>query len=111
MRFVVILPFCLLIILANLRHTTAEICRCECCISPGCKPTFVADHDLLSCSESGTCKQSDCSDLHADKCPKPNANGQTRAICPVISASERLLPTLLIVIGMNLIIRLIKDKF
>ncbi len=108
MRFVLL--FCLLIIIANFQRTTTnDYCRCECCTSNGCNPTLVDTHPLESCSASFNCRPIDCFQWHTTKCPPISSPGQTRPFC--ISNSERLLPTLFLIIGMNLIIRVIKDKF
>jgi hypothetical protein len=109
MRFIFILPLCLLIIFANLPRTTANYCRCECCTSDGCNPTFVGTHTLGNafCSELLNCRQEDCFGWYPFQCPPKTAYGQTRGVC--ISYSERLLPTLILIIGMNLLIQLIKN--
>jgi hypothetical protein len=110
MRFVFILPLCLLIIFANLPCTTADYCRCECCTSNGCNPKSVGTHTLGNafCSELFNCKQDDCFGWHPFECPPDiSAPGQTRAVC--VSYSERLLPTFILIIGMNLLIQLIKN--
>lgn len=109
MRFV--LAFCLLIILANFQHTTAEYCRCECCTGNSCTPVHVGTYSLNTafCSESVNCKINDCNSNYSFKCPRLDSPGQTRPTC--VSNSERILPTLFLIIGMNLIIRVIKDKF
>jgi len=109
MRIFIILPFFLIIILANLQRTTGNDCRCECCTSENCNPSVVGIHILWYCSETTTCKHTDCIAWHYDQCPLPGTFGQIRAIC--VSKAERICPTLFMIIGINLIILLIKDKF
>ncbi len=111
MRFALTLPFCLLIILAHFTYTTADYCKCECCTSNGCSPSLVDYHVLESrfCSEFINCKRDDCSGWHSTRCPPTGSPGQTRALC--VSNSGRLLPTVILIIGMNFLIRLIKNQF
>jgi hypothetical protein len=108
MRIFLILPFFLILILSNLQRTAGTDCRCECCTSDNCRPTIVGIHSLWYCSEASTCKQANCIDWHYTQCPPQGLPGQTRAIC--ISNAERILPISFVIIGINLIILLIKDK-
>ncbi|CAF1316451.1 unnamed protein product [Rotaria sordida] len=109
MRVFIILPVFLLIILFKLQQTNGIDCLCECCISFDCNPTRVGSRPLWFCSEASSCTQTYCIDLYPDRCPPRNTIGRTRAIC--ISNAERILPTLFIIIGINLILLLMKNKF
>jgi hypothetical protein len=108
MRVFTILLFYLLIQLSNLQGAT-ESCLCECCTTPNCAPTLVGTHPLWFCTETKTCTHSSCVQWHPDVCPRRDGFGQTRSICE--SYAERILPTSLILIGINLMILLLKDKF
>jgi hypothetical protein len=98
MRVFIILPFYLIIILANLQRTTSEDCKCECCTSENCRPTTVGIHSLWFCSETTTCKQTSCITWHSDQCPPQGTFGQTRAICVSTSNTERVLPSLFMIL-------------
>ncbi|CAF2386974.1 unnamed protein product [Rotaria sp. Silwood2] len=108
MRVLITLPFFLLIISFKLQQTNGNDCVCECCTSLNCNPTRIGARPLWYCSEATTCTQSHCIDWYINRCPPRNTVGQTRAIC--VSNTERILPALFIIVGINLILLLIKDK-
>jgi hypothetical protein len=110
MRVFIILFVSLIILLANVPQTTTNDCKCECCTSPGCRPTLVGTQDAWFCSEATTCTQEKCIDLYQDKCPPRDAEGQTRAICITISGVTRTLSSLFLITGIISILLLIQDK-
>jgi hypothetical protein len=108
MRVFIILVFSLLIQLSNLQRVP-DRCLCECCTTENCSPSLVDVHPLWFCTETRTCTQNNCVDWHQNACPPRDSPGQTRAKCMI--SGERILPTSLLMIGINLMIVLIKDKF
>lgn len=87
MRFVTII--CLFILFHRSIILGDFQCRCECCLTDGCRPIPVGYHPLWFCSEQLSCTQSKCVEWHADRCPTPNSFGQTRAIC-LLSKARKL---------------------
>ncbi len=111
MRVVIILPFFLIIILSNPPRTIAYDCRCECCTSNNCNPVPIGSHDLWFCSEPTSCSRTDCVNWYPGRCPPEDGSGQTRAICVTNGEHINLPPILFIILGLNLIIFFIQDKF
>ena len=116
MRFVLILLF----IVITIQSTIADDCVCECCRVNGCTPVFVDRRFFQFCSESANCRQDDCANWHTSICPPKGSNGQTRATCQASlttlrpfnnAVSGHILPTVFLIIGMNILLQLLKDKF
>ena len=85
-RFVTLI--CLLVVSNRSLIRANTVCRCECCLTDGCRPVSVGSQPLWFCSEQLSCTQAKCVEWHANRCPIPNSFGQTRAIC--VSSGRRI---------------------
>lgn len=112
--------FILLFIVITIQSTIAIDCVCECCVGSPCTPVLISRQFLQFCSEATNCRQDDCANQHTSDCPPKGAIGQTRATCqaspttsqPYSTASSgHFLPTVVMIIGMNILLQLLKDKF
>ncbi|CAF4279168.1 unnamed protein product, partial [Rotaria sp. Silwood2] len=95
-------------LLLILQQTFANNCHCSCCTSFGCEPQPVGSFSLWLCTVQ-TCRPEYCVDRYHQQCPPVGAHGNTTATCRN-NGTERLLPPLLIVIGITSIILTIKNK-
>lgn len=101
------LPFIVLLVLIHLQISTSTDCRCDCCLTPDCRPVPVGFRPIWFCSEIASCTPSKCIEWYGARCPPRDAFGQTRAICT--NGTDRLSSLSLLMIMSTALGLLIKD--